>query len=148
MNVFWSFCVSSQIRVHGRRHWSCEYRVLSKATGPRPIVRLGSWVYNNEYTTHETNPGSVGTAGGVHRSAFARSVRPPKSPTWVQTVSVGVRYHDGSVTEIVAAMMKTRGCSCLLTSSRRSNPICELAYVCVVFRRSTENWRVHGLGIW
>ena len=62
---------------------------------------LGSWVYNNEYTTHETNPGSVGTP-----EACIDLVR-TECPT-AKIANMGsegdcwCQYHDGSVTEIVA----------------------------------------------
>ena len=73
---------------------------------------LGSWVYNNDYTTHETNPGSVGTP-----EACIELVR-TECPT-AKIANMGSRgdcwcqYHDGSVTEIVAT--GTSGyMSCLL----------------------------------
>ena len=35
--------------------------VLKQSYWSASYCPLGSWVYNNDYTTHETNPGSVGT---------------------------------------------------------------------------------------
>ena len=77
---------------------------------------LGSWVYNNEYTTHETNPGSVGTP-----EACIDLVR-TECPT-AKIANMGsngecwCQYHDGSVTEIVATNDENEWMSCLLTSS-------------------------------
>jgi surface protein len=76
---------------------------------------LGSWVYNNEYTTHETNPGSVSTP-----EACIDLVR-TECPT-AKIANMGsdgecwCQYHDGSVTEIVATN-EDEWMSCLLTSS-------------------------------
>ena len=74
---------------------------------------LGSWVYNNEYTTHETNPGSVGTP-----EACIDLVR-TECPT-AKIANMGsegecwCQYHDGSVTEIVATD-ENNWMSCLLS---------------------------------
>jgi len=77
---------------------------------------LGSWVYNKEYTTHETNPGSVSTP-----EACIELVR-TECPT-AKIANMGsngecwCQYHDGSVTEIVATNDENEWMSCLLTSS-------------------------------
>jgi surface protein len=72
-------------------------------------------VYNNDYTTHETNPGSVGTP-----EACIELVR-TECPT-AKIANMGsegecwCQYHDGSVTEIVATD-ENNWMACLLTSS-------------------------------
>ena len=72
-------------------------------------------MYNNDYTTHETNPGSVGTP-----EACIELVR-TECPT-AKIANMGsegecwCQYHDGSVTEIVATD-ENNWMACLLTSS-------------------------------
>jgi hypothetical protein len=86
--------------------------VLKQSYWSASYCPLGSWVYNNDYTTHETNPGSVGTPEACIE--LVRTECPtanianmgPQGDCWCQ-------YHDGSVTEIVAT--GTSGyMSCLL----------------------------------
>ena len=75
--------------------------VLKQSYWSASYCPLGSWVYNNDYTTHETNPGSVGTP-----EACIELVR-TECPT-AKIANMGsegdcwCQYHDGSVTEIVA----------------------------------------------
>ena len=75
--------------------------VLKQSLWSASYCPLGSWVYNNDYTTHETNPGSVGTP-----EACIELVR-TECPT-AKIANMGsqgdcwCQYHDGSVTEIVA----------------------------------------------
>jgi len=89
--------------------------VLKQSYWPASYCPLGSWAYNNDYTMHETNPGSVSTP-----EACIELVR-TECPT-AKIANMGsegdcwCQYHDGSVTEIVAT--GTSGyMSCLLTSS-------------------------------
>ena len=86
--------------------------VLKQSYWTASYCPIGSWVYNNDYTTHETNPGSVGTPEACIE--LVRTECPtanianmgPEGDCWCQ-------YHDGSVTEIVAT--GTSGyLSCLL----------------------------------
>ncbi|CAL6384972.1 unnamed protein product [Bathycoccus prasinos] len=104
-------------------------RVLKQSTWSASYCPLGSWVYNNDYTTHETNPGSVGTP-----EACIELVR-TECPT-AKIANMGsegecwCQYHDGSVTEIVATD-ENNWMACLLTSSPGSNSRCELEYLCV-----------------
>ena len=88
---------------------SCVLKQSYRAASYCPI---GSWVYSNDYTTNETNPGSVGTPEACIE--LVRTECPtanianmgPEGDCWCQ-------YHDGSVTEIVAT--GTSGyLSCLL----------------------------------
>jgi surface protein len=75
--------------------------VLKQSYWSASYCPLGSWVYNNDYTTQETNPGSVGTP-----EACIELVR-TECPT-AKIANMGslgdcwCQYHDGSVTEIVA----------------------------------------------
>ena len=89
--------------------------VLKQSYWSASYCPLGSWVYNNDYTTHETNPGSVGTP-----EACIELVR-TECPT-AKIANMGsegecwCQYHDGSVTEIVATD-ENNWMACLLTSS-------------------------------
>ncbi|CAL6393591.1 unnamed protein product [Bathycoccus prasinos] len=89
--------------------------VLKQSYWSASYCPLGSWVYNNDYTTHETNPGSVGTP-----EACIELVR-TECPT-AKIANMGsegdcwCQYHDGSVTEIVATN-ENNWMACLLTSS-------------------------------
>ncbi|CAL6443634.1 unnamed protein product [Bathycoccus prasinos] len=75
--------------------------VLKQSYWSASYCPLGSWVYNNDYTTNETNPGSVGTP-----EACIELVR-TECPT-AKIANMGsegdcwCQYHDASVTEIVA----------------------------------------------
>ena len=104
-------------------------------------------MYNNEYTTHETNPGSVGTP-----EACIELVR-TECPT-AKIANMGsegecwCQYHDGSVTEIVATD-ENNWMACLLTSS--PDPIPDASWHTFVYKcleEAPRNWRVHCLGIW
>ena len=89
--------------------------VLKQSYWTASYCPIGSWVYNNDYTTHETNPGSVGTP-----EACIELVR-TECPT-AKIANMGsegdcwCQYHDGSVTEIVATD-ENNWMACLLTSS-------------------------------
>ena len=89
--------------------------VLKQSYWSASYCPIGSWVYNNDYTTHETNPGSVGTP-----EACIELVR-TECPT-AKIANMGsegdcwCQYHDGSVTEIVATD-ENNWMACLLTSS-------------------------------
>jgi len=89
--------------------------VLKQSYWSASYCPLGSWVYNNDYTTNETNPGSVGTP-----EACIELVR-TECPT-AKIANMGsegdcwCQYHDGSITEIVATD-ENNWMSCLLTSS-------------------------------
>jgi surface protein len=73
---------------------------------------LGSWVYNNDYTTHETNPGSVGTPEACIE-LVSTECPTAKIANMGSEGDCWCQYHDGSVTEIVAT--GTSGyMSCLL----------------------------------
>ena len=77
---------------------------------------LGSWVYNKEYTTHATNPGSVSTPEACIE--LVRTECPTaKIANMGSTGACWCQYHDGSVTEIVATNDENVWMSCLLTSS-------------------------------
>ena len=87
-------------------------------------------MYNNEYTTHETNPGSVGTP-----EACIELVR-TECPT-AKIANMGsegecwCQYHDGSVTEIVATD-ENNWMACLLTSS--PDPIPDASWHTFVYK--------------
>ena len=109
------FCVSSKVRVHRRVTGPARSCVLKQSYWSASYCPIGSWVYNNDYTTHETNPGSVGTP-----EACIELVR-TECPT-AKIANMGsegdcwCQYHDGSVTEIVATD-ENNWMACLLTSS-------------------------------
>ena len=104
--------------------------VLKQSYWSASYCPLGSWVYNNEYTTHETNPGSVGTP-----EACIELVR-TECPT-AKIANMGsegecwCRYHDGSVTEIVATD-ENNWMACLLTSS--PDPIPDASWHTFVYK--------------
>ena len=87
-------------------------------------------MYNNDYTTHETNPGSVGTP-----EACIELVR-TECPT-AKIANMGsegecwCQYHDGSVTEIVATD-ENNWMACLLTSS--PDPIPDASWHTFVYK--------------
>jgi len=89
--------------------------VLKQSYWSASYCPLGSWVYNNDYTTNETNPGSVGTP-----EACIELVR-TECPT-AKIANLGsegdcwCQYHDGSVTEIVATD-ENNWMACLLNYS-------------------------------
>jgi len=94
--------------------------VLKQSYWSASYCPLGSWVYNNDYTTHETNPGSVGTP-----EACIELVR-TECPT-AKIANMGsegecwCQYHDGSVTEIVATTLKKFKTSLTLTRQKSKN---------------------------
>ena len=104
--------------------------VLKQSYWSASYCPLGSWVYNNEYTTHETNPGSVGTP-----EACIELVR-TECPT-AKIANMGsegecwCQYHDGSVTEIVATD-ENNWMACLLTSS--PDPIPDASWHTFVYK--------------
>ena len=104
--------------------------VLKQSYWSASYCPLGSWVYNNDYTTHETNPGSVGTP-----EACIELVR-TECPT-AKIANMGsegecwCQYHDGSVTEIVATD-ENEWMSCLLTSS--PDPIPDASWHTFVYK--------------
>ena len=104
--------------------------VLKQSYWSASYCPLGSWVYNNDYTTHETNPGSVGTP-----EACIELVR-TECPT-AKIANMGsegecwCQYHDGSVTEIVATD-ENNWMACLLTSS--PDPIPDASWHTFVYK--------------
>ena len=87
--------------------------ILKQSYWPASYCPQGSWVYTNEYTTDETNPGSATTP-----EACIELVRTECPTANIANMGSGgdcwCQYHDGSVTELVAT--GTSGyMSCLLS---------------------------------